>query len=190
MQAHSVQACKLAYSGWSMCLERLGLYSWFHRYFDLSDLTKFGWDMGLCTQAHRVHARYFACSGQIMCSGGLACYLNSIDTSISLIWPNLVEIWACACKHIGCMHAILRAWGHLFAQKGMVCYLDSIDTLISLIWPNLVEIWAHAHKHIACMHASLRAQVILCAQRGLAWSPDSIDTLISLIGPNWAELTI
>ena len=63
----------------------------------------------------------------------LACYPDSIDTLISLIQSNLAEIWACAHKHIGCMHAGLRAWVDLCAQKDPACYPDSIDTLISLI---------------------------------------------------------
>ena len=54
---HSVHSCKLACSDQIMCTERSGMFCWFHRYFDLSDLTQFGWYMGLCTQAHSVHAR-------------------------------------------------------------------------------------------------------------------------------------
>ena len=51
-----------------MCSERYSMFSWFHRYLDLSKLTKFGQDIGLCTQAHSVHACQLACSVQIMCS--------------------------------------------------------------------------------------------------------------------------
>ena len=45
------------------------------------------------------------------------CYPDSIDTLISLIRSNLAEIWACACKHIGGMHASLIAGGEVCAQK-------------------------------------------------------------------------
>ena len=78
---------------------------------------------------------------------GLAFSPDSIDTLISLIQPKLAEIWACACKHIGCMHASLCAQGEVYAQNGQDCSPDSIDTLISLIHYNLAEIWAYAHKH-------------------------------------------
>ena len=84
-------------------------------------------------------------------------------------------------KHIGCMHASLRAPVDLCAQKDLACYPDSIDTLISLILSNLAEIWACACKHIGCLHASLRALVDLCAQKDPACHLDSIDTFISLI---------
>ena len=33
-----------------------------------------------------------------------ACPPDSIDTFISLIGPNFVEIWACACTKIAFMH--------------------------------------------------------------------------------------
>ena len=62
-----------------------------------------------------------------------ACYPDPIDTLISLILPNLAEIWACARKHIGCMNASLHAQGEICAQKGCSCSPDSIDILISLI---------------------------------------------------------
>ena len=32
-----------------VCAQSSGMFSWFHRYFDLSDSTQFVWDMGLCT---------------------------------------------------------------------------------------------------------------------------------------------
>ena len=64
---------------------------------------------------------------------GPACSPDSINTLISLIWPNLAEIWACAHKYIGCIHASLRAQGDLCAKKSLVCYHDSMETLISLI---------------------------------------------------------
>ena len=122
-----------------------------------------------------------ACLIKLCAQRGLACSPYSIDTLISLIQPNLAEIWACACKHIGCMHTSLRALVDLCAQKDPACYPDSIDTLISLIQSNLADIWACACKHIVCMHTSLGAQVKLCAQRGRACPLDSIDILISLI---------
>ena len=99
-----------------------------------------------------------------------ACSPDSKDTFISLIWPNLAEIWACAHKHIVCMQKSLHAWFVKCTQIGLVCSPDSIDTLLSLIRPNLAEIWALAHKHIVCMHASLRAWVKICTQRGPACS--------------------
>ena len=83
---------------------------------------------------------------------GPVCSPDSIDTLISLILPNLADIWACAHKHIGCMHATLRARGEVCAQKGWACFPDSLDTLISLIHSNLAEIWAHACKHISLRH--------------------------------------
>merc|ERR1711954_531413 len=97
------------------------------------------------------------------------------------VFVYLAEIWACACKHIRCMHASLRAQVDLCVQKDPACYPDSIDTLISLIRSNLAEIWAFARKHIGCMHASLHAWDDLCALKDLECYPDSIDTLISLI---------
>ena len=185
MQAYSVHARKLEFSSQIICSERSGMFSWFHRYFDLSDLTHFGWDMSLCTQAQSVHAQVVLCAQK-----GLVCSPDSIDTLISWIPSKLAEIWACAQKHIGCMHATLHAWGEVCAQRGLAWPPDSIYTLISLIHSNLAEIWACARKHIVWMNACLHAQVILCAQRGRAWSLDSIDTVISLIGLNWAESTI
>ena len=82
---------------------------------------------------------------------------DPIVTLISLIWPNLAEIYACACKHIGCMHAGLHAWVTLCAQRGPACSPDSIDTLISLIWPDLAEILAKAHQKVMCMQSSMCA---------------------------------
>ena len=49
---------------------------------------------------------------------GPACAPDSIDTLISLIQPNLAEIWACAHKHIGCMHAGSHAWAYISAKLG------------------------------------------------------------------------
>ena len=166
---------------WTGIIVLIGMSSWFHRYLDLSDLTQFGWYMGLCTQLHGVHAHKLACLGQIMCSERSACSLDSIDILISLIWPPLAEIWACAHKHTVCMHSSLRAQVIICAQKGATWSPDSVDTLISLMWPNLV-------RNIACMHISLRAWVKLGFQIGLACSPDSIDILISLIRPHLAEI--
>ena len=75
--------------------------------------------------------------------GGLSvCSPDSKDTLISLIWPNSADIWACACKHIGCMHNSLCALVGISAQKGLACSPDSKDTLISLIPFNVAEIWA------------------------------------------------
>merc|ERR1712081_163062 len=99
-------------------------------------------------QAHRVHARYLVCLGVICAQKDPACYPDSIDSLISLIQSNWAEIWACARRKIGCMHASLHARVDLCAQKDPSCYPDSIDTLISLIQFNLAEIWACAHKHI------------------------------------------
>ena len=90
-----------------------------------------------------------------------ACFLDSIDTLISLIWPNLADIWSHACKHIGYMHAILLAWVVLCAQTGLVCFPYSIDTLIFLFLPNF------ACKHKACMHASLLANVKFVLRNGM-----------------------
>ena len=70
---------------------------------------------------------------EVCAQTGWACSPDSIDTLISLIQTNLAEIWAYACKHIGCMHASLHAWGEVCAQIGQVCSPDSIDTLISLL---------------------------------------------------------
>ena len=74
------------------------------------------------------------CAWGEMCNQkGLTHSPNSVDTLISLIGPNLDEILACACKHIGYMHASLRARVVLCAQKDLACYPDLVDTLISLI---------------------------------------------------------
>ena len=63
----------------------------FHRYLYLSYLTQFGWNIGLCM------LEYIWCSCVKLCTvKGLACFPVSIDTLISLFWPNLAEIWACA----------------------------------------------------------------------------------------------
>ena len=51
-----------------MCSERSGMFSWFHRYFYLSYLTRFGWDISLYMQSNSVHACKHVCLGQIMCS--------------------------------------------------------------------------------------------------------------------------
>ena len=98
-----------------------------------------------------------------------ACSLDSIDTLISLIWPNLAEIWASAQKYIGCMHTRLHAGVKLCAQRGLAFSPGSIDILISLIWPNLAEIWAQAPKQIACMHTSLHACTLcVCVHRPIS----------------------
>ena len=156
MQAHSMHACKLACSGQIMCSERSSIFFWFHIYFDLSDLTQLGWDTGPCMQAHSMHECKLVCLGPIMCSERSSMSPDYIDTLISLMQPHLSELWVCASKNIGCMHASLCAQDEVCAQRGLAWSPDSIDTLISLIHSNLAEIWAHARKHIACMHAILR----------------------------------
>ena len=40
--------------------------------------------------------------GDLCAHKGPACYPDSIDTLISLIQPNLADIWACACMQ-ACM---------------------------------------------------------------------------------------
>ena len=57
-----------------------------------------------------------------------ACSPDSIDALISLIGPNLDEIMACACKHIGYMHTSLPAQGEVCTRKGQACPPESIDT--------------------------------------------------------------
>ena len=70
---------------------------------------------------------------------GPVCSPDSIDTFISLIRPNMAEIWACACKNKVCMHASLRIMVKICAHTGPVYSPDSVDTLISLIQTNLAE---------------------------------------------------
>ena len=89
----------------------------FHIHFFFSDLTHFGKDMGQCIQAQgcmhaSLHAWIKLCAWR-----GPACSSDSIDTLISLIRPNLAEIWACARNHIGCMHARLCAWSEFLLRK-------------------------------------------------------------------------
>merc|ERR1711954_556700 len=101
-------------------------------------------------QANRLLARLGA--RVVLCAQkDLACYPDSIDTLISLIRSYLADIWACARKHIGCMHASLHARVVLCAQKDLACYPDSIDILIYLIRSDLAEIWAFARKNTGCM---------------------------------------
>ena len=71
--------------------------------------------------------------GDLCAQKGLACFPDSIDTLISLIQPNLVEIWAHARKHIACMHTSLHAQVKVCAQRGPACSPGCIDILISLI---------------------------------------------------------
>ena len=54
----------------------------------VSDLIHFGQDIGQCMQNHSLSAWVTICA-----QAGLACS-DSIDTLISLIQPNLAEIWA------------------------------------------------------------------------------------------------
>ena len=49
------------------------------------------------------------------------CSLDSKDALISLIRPNLAEIWACVHKHIVCIYASLRAQFKLWAQTDPAC---------------------------------------------------------------------
>ena len=60
------------------------------------------------------------------------CFPNSIDTLISLIQPNLAELWSRAYKHIQCMIAGLRAPSEvcveilgLFSQFHSYLYLSN-----------------------------------------------------------------
>ena len=140
-----------------MCSERSGMFSWFHRYLDLSDPTQFGWDMGLCMQLNSVHGTTLCACSELCAQLGLEGSPYSKDTLISLIWPNFAEIWSHACKHISCMNASLHAWVVLYIQTGKTYSPNSINALIFLIWPNLAEIWACARRHIACIDASLWA---------------------------------
>ena len=148
-----------------MCSDRSGMFSCFHRYFDLSDLIQFGWGRA---SAHK----HIGCMHNSLCARvdlctqkDPACYPDSIDTLISLVQSNLAELCAFARKHIGGMHTSLHAWVDLCALKDLACHPDSIDTLISLIRSNLTEIWAYARKHIGCMHNSLCAWVDSYAQK-------------------------
>ena len=68
---------------------------------------------------------------------GPACFSDSIYTLISLMKPNLADIWAYACKHIGCKHAGTCAPGEVCAQIGQACSPDFTDALISLFHSNL-----------------------------------------------------
>ena len=43
----------------------------FQGYLDLSKLTQFSWDMGLCTQEYNVHACYLVCLGNFMYRSGM-----------------------------------------------------------------------------------------------------------------------
>ena len=138
MQAHSMHARKLVCLGQILLPKMSCMFFWFHRYFDLSDLTESGWDIGPCTQAYSVHA----CLVKLCAQRGPACSPDSIDILISLIRPNLAEIWACACKHTACMHTSLPTQVILFAQGGPAWSPNSVDTLISLFQPKLPEIWA------------------------------------------------
>merc|ERR1711954_146696 len=61
---------------------------------------------------------HFMCAwGELGAQKGLACYPDSVDTLISLMQPNLAEIWACECKHIACMHVSLHDWVKFCAQR-------------------------------------------------------------------------
>ena len=79
-----------------------------------------------------MHASLHA-QGDLCAQKGPACYPDSKDTLISLIQPNLADIWAYACKHIAFMQASLHALVKFCAQRGTAYSPESIDTLISLI---------------------------------------------------------
>ena len=53
---------------------------------------------------------------ELFAQTSLACSPDSEDTLISLIQPNLTEIWACAHQKIVCMHASMGACLHAHAQ--------------------------------------------------------------------------
>ena len=127
------------FTGPRICPDMWEIILRFHSHLYLWNWTQLCQDMGLCTQEYSVHP----CAWVMLCAHiCLACFPDSIDTLISLIWPNFTEIWACAHKHKVCMHASLHAWVILSAQTDPMCSPDSIDTLISLIQHNLAEIWA------------------------------------------------
>ena len=147
-------------------------------------MIKFGWYIGQCMQEYSGYAHCV----KLFVQTWKACSPDSIDTFISLIWPNLAEIWACAHKHNACMRTSLCASIELFAQTGLACSPDSEDTLISLIQPNLTEIWACAHQKIVCMHASMGACLHAHAQTSKSWPACHPDSIYISIPPIWPKL--
>ena len=113
--------------------DRSGMFSWFHRYLDLSDPTPFGWDMGLCTQAHSVHAHKLVYSGHIMClerSGMFSWFHRYLD--LSDLTPFGWDMGLCTQAHSE--HAsYLACSGHIMCSErsGMISwfhrYLDLSD---------------------------------------------------------------
>ena len=63
----------------------------------------------------------------------------SIDTSISLLWPNWAEIGASACLKIVCTHASMHAWSCAWANIiVMSCISPWLDKHIYV--PDLTQI--------------------------------------------------
>ena len=60
---------------------------------------------------------------------GPACFLDSVDTLISLIQHNLAKIYACAHNNIACMRTSLHAMVTLCAQTGPAYSPDSFDLI-------------------------------------------------------------
>ena len=157
-----------------MCSDMSGMLSWFHRYFDLSDSTQFCWVMGLCMQAHSVHACKLACLGQILCSERYGIFswihiyfdlsnLTKFGWDISLYMQSY-SVDACKLACLGQSMCSERSdmfsWFHR--------YFDISDLTKC--------------NPIVCMHASLRAWVKICTQRGPACSKDILIFDLTQIG--------
>ena len=143
-----------------MCSERSGMFFWFYRYLELSDLIQSRWYMGLCLQAHSVHESYLLCSGWIMCSNR-SCRFSWFYRYIDFSYLTQFGLAKVPCTQAHSAHAstlacMLRLY---YVLTGPACSHHSVDTLTFLIQPNLAEIWAYACKHIGCMHGSFHAQV-------------------------------
>ena len=130
---YSVPAHKLMCTGPNMCTEMTGMSPWSHKYLNCPDLTQLSQDMG---QAHKntvcMHTILYI-QVEICAQKCQACLHVLIDTSITLIWHYLTQIWVQAHKNTVCMHTRLHAQVSICAQKWPACPPGLIDTSIALI---------------------------------------------------------